>query len=209
MLAHLVKRFLQPLLSTGSAKPNLTTHLRIEALESRSLMDANAFVRGLYANILERAPSDAEVNGWISQIQAGESHCKPSVPQRLSAARSIWRLVVSSDYTNLLGRSADQQGVNYWAQQMANGMSQDQVEASIASSGEFLQKHGSTNTDFIQGLYETVLHRMADSAEPAYWNQQLDFRTDGQTTHLDVSDRIPGAKRGPSAERGYHLFPTP
>ena len=47
--------------------------------------------------------------------------------------------------------------------------------------------HGSTNRDFVTGVYETVLHRAPDAAGFAYWNQQLSVTTNRQTTHQDVA----------------------
>ncbi len=158
----------------------------IEALESRSLMDANAYVRGLYANILQRStPSDAEVNGWVSQIQNGMS--LQAVSAAFIGSTEHMAVIVNDEYSNFFGRPADAQGTNYWVQQMEAGMTQDQVAAALISSEEFLMKHGSTNRQFITGVYETVLHRAPDEAGFAYWNQRLNVLTDRQTTHVDVA----------------------
>jgi hypothetical protein len=186
---HLAKRFLNPLESGSSRKQSFAAKPAVEALESRSLMDANAFVRGLYANVLQRSnPSDAEVNAWVNRIDAGMS--LQAVNAAFVGSTERLDVVVKSDYTNLLGRAADQAGLNYWVQQLANGMTQDQVEASMASSEEFFMVHGSTNTEFIQGLYQTVLHRNASDADLTYWNNQLSVVTFHQTTPRDVALRI-------------------
>ena len=186
---HLVERFLDPFTSSSSRRQRFAAKPAVEALESRSLMDANAFVRGLYANVLQRNnPSDAEVNAWVNQIDMGMS--LQAVNAAFVGSNERMQVIVNEDYTNLLGRTADQQGLNFWAQQLANGMTQDQVEAGIAGSEEFLMVHGSTNTQFIQGLYQTVLHRTADDASLTYWNNQMNVITSRQVTPEDVALRI-------------------
>ncbi len=161
----------------------------VETLENRSLLDASAFVRGLYANILDRpSPSAAEVNGWVNLIQNGMS--LQTVSSDFIYSSEHMSLIVKSDYSTFLGRTADQPGLNYWVQQLSIGVSQDQVAASFLGSEEFLMKHGSTNYDFINGAYETVLGRDVDNAGFAYWNEQLSVETDRQTSHQDVGSEI-------------------
>jgi hypothetical protein len=142
----------------------------VEALEDRSLMDANAFVRGLYANILQRAPSDAEVNGWVSSLNSGMS--MGSVTQAFLGSQEHLALIVNTDFTNYLGRSADPSALSFWTGQMANGMTQDQVAAAILGSPEYFAREGSSNSMFVQGVYFNVLDRSADGSV-GYWDGQL------------------------------------
>ncbi len=102
-------------------------------------------------------------------------------------------LIVNNDYSTFLGRTADQQGLNYWAQQMANGMTQDQVAAQFLSSEEFAMTHRATDYDFINGIYETVLGRTVDTAGFNYWNNQLMVQTRGQITRDEVGLEILGS----------------
>jgi len=176
---------------TLTGKVGVRARPELEALESRSLLDANTFVQSLYANILQRAPTQAEADAWVGQIDSGVS------PAAVAAAfaGSTERLaeVVSNDYSNFFGRNADPQEINYWAQQMAAGMTQDQVAASLVGSQEFRMRHGSSADQFIEGAYETVLHRSVDPTGLAYWKQQLFARTDHQVTFEDVASRIVGS----------------
>jgi hypothetical protein len=186
MFAKLIHIARQSVKLQNPSNKALTCKPAIEALESRSLMDANAYVRGLYANILQRSsPSDAEVNGWVSQIQSGTS--LQAVSAAFIGSTEHLTVIVNDEYLNLFGRPADSQGTTYWVQQMENGATQDQVAASLISSEEFLMKHGSTNTQFVTGVYETVLHRAPDDGGLAYWTQRLNMATSRQTTHYDVA----------------------
>jgi Domain of unknown function (DUF4214) len=164
------KSLWRALFSTSAARHSMPSRPAVEALEDRSLMDANAFVRGLYANILQRAPSDAEVNGWVSSLNSGMS--MQSVTQAFIGSNEHLALIVNTDFTNFLGRPADPSALSYWTGQMANGMTQDQVAAAILGSPEYFALQGSSNSMYIQGVYFSVLDRSADGSV-AYWNSQL------------------------------------
>jgi hypothetical protein len=165
------KRFSRLVSSTSTRALSRSSKPAVEALEDRSLLDASAFVRSLYANILQRpSPSDAEVNGWVSNINSGMS--LQAVTQAFLGSNEHFTLIVNTDFTTLLGRPADQGALNFYTQQMVNGMTQDQVEATILGSQEYYFDQGSTNSNFIQGVYFAVLGRSADG-DVDYWESQL------------------------------------
>jgi hypothetical protein len=165
------KRFSRSVSSTSTRTPGRSSKPAVEALEDRSLLDASAFVRSLYANILQRpSPTDAEVNGWVSSINSGMS--LQAVTRSFLGSNEHLSLVVNNDFTTLLGRPADQAALNYFTQRMVNGMTQDQVETAILGSQEYYFDQGGTNSNFIQGVYFTALGRSADG-DVAYWDNQL------------------------------------
>jgi hypothetical protein len=172
-----------PSRSSNAARPAL------ETLESRNLLDASSYVHGLYANLLQRSnPSDAEVNAWVSQIQSGVSY--QAVSTAFLSSQERYAVVVNEEFTNLLNRPADPAASSYWAGQLANGVTQQQLETALASSEEFLMVHGSTNNQYVTGLYETILHREPDPAGLAYWNGRLAVTTNGRIAHEDVAARF-------------------
>lgn len=159
----------------------------VEALEARSLLDANAFVRSLYINILQRVPADAEINGWVSSIQSGMA--TSAVTAAFVGSSERFGLMVSQEYSNLLGRSVDPASLNYWMQQRANGASQDQVVATILSSQEYFHLHGQQNSSFVQALYADVLGAgVASESLQQFWTAQLA----GGTSREEVSISILG-----------------
>jgi hypothetical protein len=85
--------------------------------------------------------------------------------------------LINSIYQQLLGRSADFGGTNYWVSQMQFGLSAEQVMAAIASSGEYYARHGSTNAGFVAGLYQDLLGRTAGSAEIDSWTSSMSAGT--------------------------------
>jgi hypothetical protein len=92
-------------------------------------------------------------------------------------------------YQQELGRGADKGGMNYWQQQMANGMSRDQIRQMFDQSEEgqaYNQRPPSdyfppmpemgpppSDMDFLKRLYQQELGREADQGGMDYWQQQM------------------------------------
>jgi len=171
MISTFINRCRQSFKSTmATAAPHAKP--AVETLESRSLLDANGFVRGLYATILNRAsPTDSEVNGWVSQIQSGVS--LQTVAAAFAGSSERFGNIVNDDYTAILGRSADQGGLNYWTQQMVNGMSQSQVQAAILATQEAFDHSFGSDQGFINTAFQTALLRQADDAGSNFYLNEL------------------------------------
>jgi hypothetical protein len=144
----------------------------VEALEGRTLLDASAFVRGLYADILHRpTASQPEIDSWVSAIKSGVR--KEDVVHAFVESNEHFARTVSDDFQRFLGRDADPASRDFWVRQMAAGMREDQVEDAILASPEYRARHGGTDDGFLNGLYQEVLHRGADDAGKAFWTNQL------------------------------------
>ncbi|CAO1661878.1 hypothetical protein NYA30BAC_01419 [Halomonas sp. NYA30] len=75
-------------------------------------------------------------------------------------------------YTQVLGRQADVEGVQYWAQYSANGGSRAEMALSMLNSeesGKVVHEGG----DYLDLLYTGLLGRDADDAGKAYWSGEL------------------------------------
>jgi hypothetical protein len=75
-------------------------------------------------------------------------------------------------YQAAFGRPAEDAGLGYWIWRMDGGSSLTQVAHEfMTGQPEFDKLYGSnpTDNDFINHLYENVLHREADAAGFAYW----------------------------------------
>jgi hypothetical protein len=69
------------------------------------------FVQALYQLLLNRTPSPAEVNGWVSSLGAlGQQRVALAFLQ----SQEYRGDVVSRDYVNLLHRAGDPAAVNSW-----------------------------------------------------------------------------------------------
>ncbi|WP_143275301.1 NF038122 family metalloprotease [Bradyrhizobium canariense] len=77
-------------------------------------------------------------------------------------------------YDGLLGRAPDPLGYEGWMATMEHGTSLHDVAATFLASPEGLSHVGSPDsTTFVEQLYETALHRSADSGGLQYWTNQL------------------------------------
>lgn len=80
---------------------------------------------------------------------------------------------VNREYTNLLGRSGDQSGVDYWTNQLLAGQSTQQQFTTFTGTPEAQSYSQSNPQAFVTGQYETLLGRQPDSAGLAYWTGVL------------------------------------
>jgi hypothetical protein len=86
----------------------------------------------------------------------------------------------------VLGRAADDAGLDAWVSQLFNGTSRGEVAAGIVGSSEATAK---TDGAFIDALYQTATGRAADDAGKAGWTEVL---ANGGT-HADVAIGIVGS----------------
>jgi len=78
-------------------------------------------------------------------------------------------------YQAAFNRTPDKAGVGYWIKMMDEGASLEQVAAGFATSAEFKQLYGANASDaqFVELLYDNVLHRPAEGAGFDYWMKAI------------------------------------
>jgi hypothetical protein len=96
-----------------------------------------------------------------------------AVADSLSHNTQYFTTFVSAAYEHYLGRSVDVAGLNFWVAQMQLGVTDEQLESSLASSSEYAQLHGSTDASWVAGLYNDLLGRPAEGQGLSYWLAQL------------------------------------
>lgn len=74
-------------------------------------------------------------------------------------------------YQAAFDRAPDPAGLGYWIKMMDAGETLDQVADGFATSTEFADLYGAASSDeqFVQLLYQNVLHRAAEGAGHDYW----------------------------------------
>ena len=79
-------------------------------------------------------------------------------------------------YQAALAREPDLPGLGYWITQVDNGEPLWNLAYGFITSAEFKDKYGQnpTNEEYIQALYQNVLHRAAEGAGHDYWLAALD-----------------------------------
>ena len=76
-----------------------------------------------------------------------------------------------NDPQSAFNRSPDQAGIGLWMSAMDDGMSLKTVAQAFVGSAEFAQRYGSAPTDaeFVNLLYNNVLHRAPEPAGNTFW----------------------------------------
>ncbi|MBF8680109.1 DUF4214 domain-containing protein [Pseudomonas fulva] len=131
-------------------------------------------INELYQALLGR---DADAEGsqaWQGLLQSGGSLADVAASIAVSAeAQSVDDSngeFISNLYSNVLGREAEEAGLQGWVSALYNGASRADVAKSIVGSTEALSK---ANSDFIDSLYQSALGRTADEAGKAAWTDAL------------------------------------
>jgi len=78
--------------------------------------------------------------GNLADTTVDTSSLAPSTA--LPAATTTVKSAIETLYENLLGRQADSGGADYWSQQLASGMSTDQIAQALMGSEEYKKIHG-------------------------------------------------------------------
>jgi hypothetical protein len=154
----------------------------IEAfMDSEEFFSEGKFIAQTYLGILTR---DAEYSGfrdWLAALLAGLSHeqivqtflesgeFKARFGSSLTNGQFVERM-----YLNILLRSSDPNGLNYWVGQLNSGqMTRAQLALSFLDSDEFQNLSGSQNRVDVSLLYLDMLRRAPDSAGLSAWLEAM------------------------------------
>lgn len=168
------------------------TDIADQFLNSAEFGGANTttHINDLYTSLLGRDADTAGSDSWVAVLANGGTLADVAGGIAVSAeAQALDQsngTFVNELYTSVLGRDADEAGLDAWVSQLFNGTSRAEVAAGIVGSVEAASK---SDSDFIDGLYLTATGREADAAGKAAWTEVL---TNGGT-HADVAIGIVGS----------------
>lgn len=96
----------------------------------------------LYHIILNRNPSDAEINAWIYSIEASQLSVSAIVAAFFASPEQSSRTLPDSDYVKLLymtllKREADDGGMKTWMDRLGSGVKRSDIIKGITTSKEF------------------------------------------------------------------------
>ncbi len=131
------------------------------------------YIQSLYLACLGRSGTTAELQPWVGALAtAGRTWVANQI---LHSPEALIR-VVDGLYVSYLGRHMDAASAPGYVTFLQSGGTEEQVMMALLTSSEFvahwtavLQIPGSSDANFIGGLYEALLHRGASSAEIAQW----------------------------------------
>ncbi|NTW40391.1 MAG: DUF4214 domain-containing protein [Cellulomonadaceae bacterium] len=95
----------------------------------------SAWVEALYADVLERSASPAEIDYWTGRLAAGAS--RGAVAMGFLLSTEHLSSVVDGYYQWLLGRGLDASGKAYWVGQLQAGGRDEVIIGGIVSSDEY------------------------------------------------------------------------
>ena len=81
-------------------------------------------------------------------------------------------------YRAALDRVPDEGGLGFWIAQLDAGTSLNAMAQGFIASAEFTARYGSdlSSAQFVEKLYQNVLHRTGDAAGMAHWISVLDSK---------------------------------
>jgi hypothetical protein len=125
------------------------------------------WVRGMYRDLLRRAPARSEVDGWVGALRRGAT--PGQVADGIAASTERDGLRVRGAYSGYLGRPASQAEVDAWVNAFGQGVSQDDLIAVMVSSPEYFNRAGGQYDValWLTSAYRTVLGRMPSQGEVA------------------------------------------
>jgi hypothetical protein len=118
----------------------------------------------------------------VSVTDAAGNHATLANVERLKFSDGMVALDVDGTagqayrlYQAAFDRTPDKAGLGYWIDAMDKGLTLTQAAAGFAGSAEFASLYGATATDtqFVQALYQNVLHRAGDTAGADFWLHAL------------------------------------
>ncbi len=149
---------------------------------------AGVVIQEIYVSALGRPADEAGLDFWTSRIRSGVRVEEIGAqfygsPEYFARAGGTNEAFVGSLYRELLGREADQAGLDFWAGQLDRG----EVDTGAVASGFYMSIESRRGR--VTALYQSVLGRGPDDAGLEYWAGQLLVTDDvALASSLAISD---------------------
>jgi hypothetical protein len=135
----------------------------------QTLTPQQRFVESLYLDFLHRTgdlSGQSDAGGWVTAVGQG----MPAATVANAIARSPEALGVAVDglYQRFLGRSADPAGRAGFVSYLQNGGTLEGATQLMLASPEY-HSHFSSDSAFVQSLYQNVLQRTGSTPEAGGW----------------------------------------
>lgn len=151
-----------------------------QAIASSPEAQARSTVTNAFQNYLGRAPEQAGSEYWTNQITSGamtpqqvaQAIRQSDEGQKYAAtpnqAPSDYQNTVNNAFNTYLGRTPEQEGLNYWTDQLVSGaLTPEQATAAIKNSQESQARTAVTDA------FNTYLGRTPQKEGLDYWTQQI------------------------------------
>lgn len=129
----------------------------------------SSYVRMLYADMMVRPADDGGLVGWAAALTSGGSS-RRDVSRGFATSTEYLTLRITQAYQQVFGRAVDPGGMDTWRRALqAGSLSLDNLRPMLMASPEFYNRGGSTDTSFVNNIYQAALGRPATSAEVGFW----------------------------------------
>ena len=169
--------------------PSLNTHNSTRNAVESAILGGNAvyatlgnnpnnFVINTYNAIFDRKPSADEIKFHGTAIASG-TETRYGLIYQLQGSTEGLRTKVARWYQEELGRTASidtlkyDSGVAYWADKLAKGSSESQVQVNMLAGDAYYKLVGGTPSSYVQAIYQAILDRDANPDEVSYNATQL------------------------------------
>jgi hypothetical protein len=142
--------------------------LAVSGIPAGATTPNQRFVSQVYIDLLGRVVDTAGLAAWINQLNLGVSRSQVVYSIETSPSNEFRTIEVQQLYQKYLGRSADTGGLAHNVALLSGGGTIEQVAASLGGSNEFYLRSGTTDTGFLQALYQIALQRAIDPMALAF-----------------------------------------
>ena len=158
----------------------LTSGLQGTGSDYNDLQIEGAWLKAVYRDVLKREAGQADLVGWLQQLEAGASMA--SVAGGISRSTERHNLLVKGYYRRYLHRSADPSNAEIagFVNQLNSGVRREAVIASLLASQEYFNFVGGTRAGFVNANWPDVLGpgRTPDATSFNFWSNQANVRTE-------------------------------
>jgi Ig-like domain-containing protein/uncharacterized protein DUF4214 len=137
------------------------------------------FINQLYTDLLGRAADAAALSTFNALLTGGGTH--NDVATAILASAEYRQKLLTDFYSIFLHRPVSAAEVSFWMPAFGAGMTDEQIEAQITASPEYFAFAGSTNSGWINRVFNDVLGRSPSAAESAAYLTLL-----GSSSRLNV-----------------------
>ncbi|MBV9070420.1 MAG: DUF4214 domain-containing protein [Acidobacteria bacterium] len=138
------------------------------------------WINQLYIDLLGR-PADAAALATLNGLLTGGA-TRASVASVVLASAEYRQRLLTDFYSTFLHRPISAAEVSFWGPAFASGMTDEQIEAQIVASPEYFALGGSTNSSWINRVFNEVLGRSPSGTETSAYLTLL-----GSNSRLSVA----------------------
>ena len=181
-------------------------------------LDNQDFVERMYEDMRGTMGDPAGVQNWTAFLDSGGSRSQVALDFSDSIENQTNTLGVAGDSNmseayrlyGAFGRAPDTGGLDNWTSLLEAGATPLQVAQDFVKSAEFAAIYGGLDaTEFVDTLYQNMLHRAADPGGQQTWVGQLDAGASQAQVLLSFSDSLENKLNTSQATHdGWVLLPA-